>query len=124
MTPTMELRFVKRGGVTRDMVTDANIPPRLILQQKWTPKNEDSMSSRTLEKQRAARVAKAESRAGMREGVYVLRGHNPPHVRITIQFYPKEHWIVEDINVIGGAVIEGTCRSLTDDIRAKLESWL
>lgn len=83
------------------------------------------MDRHALEKQRAARVAKAEARAGMREGVYVLPGHKPPHVRVTIQFYPKEHWIVEDVNVLaGGAIVEGTARPLTDEIKAKLESWL
>lgn len=82
------------------------------------------MDLRSLEKQRAARVANAERRAGVREGVHVLRGAKHPHVRVTVQFYPKEHWIIEDVNIMGGGIIEGTGRPLTNDDKAKLESWL
>lgn len=82
------------------------------------------MSRQSLEKQRVSRVAKAEQRAGIREGVYVLRDAKHTHVRVTVQFYPREHWIVEDINIMGGSAIKGTERRLTDDDKAKLESWL
>jgi hypothetical protein len=35
MKPTVELRFVKRGGYTVDPLTGQTRPPRMILQQKW-----------------------------------------------------------------------------------------
>lgn len=82
------------------------------------------MNRASLEKQRAGRVAKAEARAGIKEGVYVLRDAAHPHVRVTVNFYPKECWIIEDVNVIGGASIPGTGRKLTDDVKARLESFL
>src|SRR5262249_27433839 len=73
--------------------------------------------------QRARRVAKAEKRLGLREGIYVLRGAPQSLVRITVKFYPRVQWVVEDINVTDGAPIPGTSRKLTDDIRVRLASW-
>lgn len=82
------------------------------------------MTRSSLEKQRMARVAKAEQKLGMREGVYILPGNEPPHVRLSVNFYPKERWYIEDVNILGGAAVKGTARPLTDEIKAKLESWL
>lgn len=83
------------------------------------------MTRDQLEKDRARLVAAAESSFGMREGVKRLRdGAHVRLVRISVQFYPKEHWIVEDISDVPRfEIVKGSGRKLTDDIKSRLEEF-
>jgi hypothetical protein len=83
------------------------------------------MTREALERIRARKVTRAEQRSGLTDGgVYRLPGHESL-VRVSVLFYPNEHWIIEDVDISkGGASIPDTGRALTDETKAKLESWL
>lgn len=83
------------------------------------------MSWDKLEADRKRLVVAAETQFGMREGVKRLRdGEGVRLVRISVQFYPKEHWIIEDIAGTPFDIVKGSGRTLTDDIKARLEEFL
>jgi hypothetical protein len=81
------------------------------------------VSREQLEKQRAARVARASMRDGIREGHFRL---GEGWVRVWLTFYPKQIWYVCDTKSPGdgGADIDGTIRKLDDETKSKLEEWL
>jgi hypothetical protein len=83
------------------------------------------MSRDKLETDRKRLVIAAEARFGMREGVKRLRdGEDVRLVRISVQFYPKEHWIIEDIVGTPFDIVKDSGRALTDEIKSRLEEFL
>jgi hypothetical protein len=74
-----------------------------------------------LNAERARRVLAVEKRDKIREGHYRLDGK---FVRIWIEFYPTERWLVEDASLPRGEGIEGTCRRLNAAEMKRLENWL
>ncbi len=81
------------------------------------------MSRDQLERQRAARVARASERAGVREGHFKL---GAGWVRVWLNFYPKQQWYLCDTKspAEGGSDVPDTVRKLDEETKSKLEEWL
>jgi hypothetical protein len=78
-------------------------------------------TKKKLEKQRGARLAKASARDGVQEGHFRLHGQ---FVRVWLNFYPNECWMVCDAALPRGEDIDGTARKLSDDDKRNLTGWL
>jgi hypothetical protein len=66
-------------------------------------------------------VAAEETKAGIREGHYLLDG---TFVTVWLSFYPKTQWWIADAQRPRGERIEGTSRKLDDHTKSQLKSWL
>lgn len=78
-----------------------------------------------IDPQRAARIARAEAKAGLTDGsLYRIReGDGLRWVRVSVAFYPKTRWYFEECDGQHNA-LEGTRQPLDDDLKARLETWL
>jgi hypothetical protein len=79
------------------------------------------VSREKLDQERRRALTVAEAKAGIREGHYLLDGN---FVDVWVLFYPKVQWWIADARRPRGERIKGTTRKLTDDVKARLESWL
>lgn len=80
------------------------------------------MSRKSLEVERARRVAAEETKAGLKEGHYNDAAGR--FVRVWVNFYPKPHWMICECGSPRGEDVEGTAKPLTDEIKSGLTSWL
>lgn len=82
-----------------------------------------------LEKLREKKLKAAEKKAGIVDGnTYRIRidGHSGSgykFVRVRYRFYPVEKWVVCDVDFFGDER-ETNHRTLDDETKSKLETWL
>ena len=80
------------------------------------------MSRKSLEAERARRVAAEEAKAGLKEGHY--NDAEDRFVRVWVNFYPKPHWMVCECERPSGQDIPETAKPLTEEVKRDLKSWL